>query len=55
MEPGRERTTVLGNLAERAARIDLIIIRAKELSDELVSAVNQLNSVVATEEKKDEN
>jgi hypothetical protein len=55
MEPDRPRVADLSDVAEKAVEVDRIITQAKKLSDELVTTVSMLNSIVKTQEQKDGN
>jgi len=55
METGKSSTADLIEVAEKAVEVDRLITQAKKLSDELVTTVGMLNSVVRAQEPKDGN
>jgi hypothetical protein len=53
MEPEDPRMADLSDVAAKAVEVDRIITQAKKLSDELITTVSMLNSIVQTQEQKD--
>ena len=55
MGTGNRPAVHLSELAEKAAEVERIITQARKLSDELITTVSMLNSVVQDQEQKDGN
>jgi hypothetical protein len=55
MEPDNPLVADLSDVAAKAVEVDRLVTQAKKLSDELVTTVSMLNSVVQDQEQKDGN